>query len=42
MERGKAGQEGTEREQIRKKNRVTYKKTWSEIRKRLLIRDKAE
>lgn len=36
-----AGGEGIEREQIRKKNGETYKKTQSEIRKRLLIHDKA-
>lgn len=37
-----AGDEGTEREQIRKRNGETYKKKkHSEIRKRLLIHDKA-
>lgn len=35
-----AGHEGTEKEQIRKKNGGMYKKH-SEIRKRLLIHDKA-
>lgn len=39
-ERETAGHEGTEKEQIRKKNGETYKKH-SEIRKRLLIHDKA-
>lgn len=39
-ERETAGHEGTEKEQIRKKNGDIYKKH-SEIRKRLLIHDKA-